>query len=222
MRKEAQGHGSHFMRYADDMVLACPDLDTCKKLIFFASTELHRIGLNINVAKVKYLSKEEFELCWGFRILGNFEEEARLIEGLDQLKASWDDKRFGRRDTALKRAITKLAKSPKQHQWRRWAYEMAFSLESFLLVLDERQMRNFLCIAESLQDAIRSLSSKVLCSPYTQPKACLLRCLEGFRGHKDREVKNSVQFVISNIVNLHDPVLDLAIKNVPGVRERST
>lgn len=148
MREKSQGCGSHFMRYADDMVLACPDLNTCEKLVFFASSELHRIGLNINVAKVKYLSKEEFELWWGFKILDDLEVDERLVEGLNQLRSSWDDKRFGRRETALKRAITKLAKCPKLHRWRRWAYETAYSSESFLLVLDERQMRNLLCISE--------------------------------------------------------------------------
>jgi hypothetical protein len=221
MREKSLGCGSHFMRYADDMILACPDLNTCEKLVFFASSELHRIGLNINVAKVKYLNKEEFELWWGFKILDDFEVDERLVEGLNQLRSSWDDKRFGRRETALKRAITKLAKFPKLHRWRRWAYETAYSSESFLLVLDERQMRNLLCISENIQDAIQSLSFSVLHAPYTQSKACLLRCLESFYSHQDCEVRESVRSVVAVIKNLHDPVLDFAIKNMPAAKERS-
>jgi hypothetical protein len=73
MKAECEKNGAHFMRYADDIVLLCPDEYSRQNLMFYASEELHRVGLNINVAKVKCLSKENFELWWGFNILNNFE-----------------------------------------------------------------------------------------------------------------------------------------------------
>src|SRR5262249_3628185 len=65
-RRYALEHDGDFMRFADDMVVCAADRQQCEELVFHASEELHELGLNINVAKVNYCSKHEFERFWGF------------------------------------------------------------------------------------------------------------------------------------------------------------
>jgi hypothetical protein len=55
----------NYMRFADDMVVRANTAGECREFIFRASEELHQLGLNINVAKVGYCTKAEFDKFWG-------------------------------------------------------------------------------------------------------------------------------------------------------------
>ena len=210
MRDACQGRDAHYLRYADDMVLACPNEDLCRELVFRAGQELHRIGLNINVAKVKYLDREAFEAWWGFSILNDLDVDGQLERTLERLRFSWGEESFGRKQTALKRAITKLARYKQEVSGRRWVYETAMGLEEFVLGLDDRQMGSLLLISGNPLEAATTLSRIVLNSPYTQPKACLLRCLEKFLNAEDQGMKRLAESVVAQIANIHDPVLGMA------------
>jgi hypothetical protein len=217
MRQRALENNGSFLRFADDMVLACSDRGTCEELIFTAAGLLHEIGLNINVSKVKYFEKASFERHWGFGILDKFEGDGTLAEGLEALKARWDQGDFGRRETALKRAVTILARHPEMHLWRDWAFSVTAASQDLLLSLNERQMSSLLRIAPDLREAVGLLIQVVLNAPYTVPKARLLRCLEPYRSHADQDVRTQVLAMTASIQHLADPVLDLALKNTPPV-----
>lgn len=222
IKEESESRNSRFMRFADDMVLCCPDRTTCNKLVYFAAGILHSIGLNINVSKVKYLNKNEFEAHWGFGILDGFESgavfEDLMIGSLRELQSRWYDKSFERGETALKRAIGLLVNFPEFPGWRKWVCKVAFESEDFILKLNERQMRNLIGLSVDKKEALVSLASRVLEFPFTQPKAFLLRCLEGFLSDKDNELSELARRFVSDISNLDDQVLNLAIKNTPEPR----
>ncbi len=222
MRESSLRDGSTFMRFADDMVLACPDSGTCRKLVYFASKELNAIGLNINVAKVKYLTKSEFDCWWGFSIMDGFENRDDE-SALRQLKEFEQDRAgFGRWHTALTRAVGLLSKRGDMRYWKDWLYETVTGDEDTVLSLKEAQMGNLIRLSRDIHGAIGILSTVILKSSYSQPKACLLRCLEEYRGHKDSEVRSLVSSVVSRIKGLSDPVLDLALNNMPEIKHKHT
>lgn len=222
IREKAVDKSCDYMRFADDMVIACPSHETCRNMVYESALELHRLGLNINVAKVRYLRKSEFERWWGFSILDDLQVPENVERGLTELQARFDDRGFGRRETALKRAITVLGKRPDLSVWRKWVSEQALSSEEFVLSLADNQMKSLLLISEGIPDALNDLSIVVLAAPFTQPKACLLRCLEGFRCHEDVRVKEAARTVYEEIAAIDDPVLKLAIANIPADRRPCT
>lgn len=217
MREIASRHGSSYLRYADDMVLLAANTETCQALLFAASNELHRLGLNINVSKVQYLSKEQFDHWWGFEIMDKLEMEDSVEEGMEILATRWTDEAFGRRSMAMKRAISKLSKLPELEEWRAWTYEAAVNSADFsLLDLNESQMQSLVSIAHEPLDGVDTLATRVMGSPYTQPKACLLRCMERLRDDANAGVREYSQAVIAAIGSLNEPVLNLAIQNMPA------
>ena len=90
-----------FMRFADDMVVRGNSEDSCRDFVYRASERLHRLGLNINVAKVRYVSKLKFNQYWGFEVMDRF-ESGDLIKALTSLKHFITNDDFERKSTALK------------------------------------------------------------------------------------------------------------------------
>jgi hypothetical protein len=213
MKSECEKFGARYVRYADDMVIMCPNKSLQKQLMFFASRGLHRLGLNINTNKVRCFSKEEFDLWWGFNIMNNFERDL-VLEALNQLKTAWDNPKYGRRDTALKRAITILGKQPEQKKWRRWANERAFQEEFFILRLSHSSMKN-LIILDDAEKQIRRISKIVLSNPFTEPKVNLLRCLENFAKNPDQNVRKIVHSIVLELSKIEDPIIDLSLSTSP-------
>lgn len=215
IRDKCLERDSSFMRFADDMVIACPDRTTCEELVFSACQELHRIGLNINVAKVKYLTKEQFNLWWGFDVMDAFTDEATQANGMELLQQLYADPHFGRRNTALKRSISIVFKNAALADYRPWVYEKALEAEGFVHQLDHPQLKNLMLISDNLLEAIYVVSTAILSAPYTQPKVCLLRCLESFIDHEEPDISAAVDLQIDELKKLNDPVINLAIRNMP-------
>lgn len=56
-----------YLRYADDQIIMAETPDDARRTLFQASTELHKIGLNINSGKVhQFSSREDFAYYWAF------------------------------------------------------------------------------------------------------------------------------------------------------------
>lgn len=61
-------HSCNYLRYADDQIFMCQNLEQVNIMIFNASKELAKLWLNINTAKVKILTREEYNIYWSFEI----------------------------------------------------------------------------------------------------------------------------------------------------------
>lgn len=59
---------SGYLRYADDQIIASPDENKAKEIMFLASKGLIKLGLNLNASKAKLLNKDEFCKYWSFDI----------------------------------------------------------------------------------------------------------------------------------------------------------
>ncbi|MBU1165226.1 RNA-directed DNA polymerase [Patescibacteria group bacterium] len=58
-----------YLRYADDQIIAARDETTAKEIMFLASKELAKIGLNLNASKAKFFkNREKFKIYWSFDI----------------------------------------------------------------------------------------------------------------------------------------------------------
>ncbi len=66
------GMGARYFRYADDQVIFAENKLVAGRLLFEASKELSKIGLNINTSKVKeFSSKKDYANFWSFDIHQN-------------------------------------------------------------------------------------------------------------------------------------------------------
>lgn len=211
-KKHVQEQGSDFMRFADDMVVCGSSRAECERLVFEASSRLHELGLNVNVAKVKYCDKREFERFWGFVIMDRF-ESGDAVQALSLLRQFIDDDTFGRKTTALKRAITIVDRQPELGLWRRWVHDTA-EAANLPLQLSREQLLAFLRIADDLPGALDRIVRSFSEQPFTQPKAILLRVLEALRRHKSAEVRDLCAHGIADIRSLNDPVLNIALKHM--------
>jgi hypothetical protein len=78
--KEAIGEGI-YLRYADDQIIMCQEKQEAQRLLFNASLELHKIGLNINSGKViEFTCREDFNHYWCFHFFDLLHDDASAIE----------------------------------------------------------------------------------------------------------------------------------------------
>lgn len=213
-RKIVSDRDGHYMRFADDMVVRANSERECMDCVYNASEELHRLGLNINVAKVQYCSKADFEKYWGFVIMDRF-ESGDVIGGLARLKNFAENDWFGRKITALKRAVTLVSKSndgTEMKWWKSWVREAAMR-EALPLQLSREQLIAYMKLFDSPAVAIEDLMPMFLEQPFSQPKAVFTRAIEHFAGSDSPRVEELTRAVIQCLSNLHDPVLDLCVRN---------
>lgn len=100
---------SGYLRYADDQIIASSDEKTAKEIMFLASKELTKLGLNLNASKAKFLNKTEFSTYWSFDIF-------KLLEAQNngqKIKEAWElyKSRMGagakfKPDTVLRRLLS--------------------------------------------------------------------------------------------------------------------
>jgi hypothetical protein len=212
-RELVMSRGGDYMRFADDMVVRGTSEQACKDFVYRASEALHRLGLNINVAKVRYLPKMQFNKYWGFVIMDRF-EAGELVEALILLKGFITNDEFGRKPTALKRAITLVAKwnAPEAEWWRSWIVET--SLKEFVpLQLSREQLLSFLGLHNDVGVAAQQLSKLFLDQPFSQPKAIFLRALEdlNLKDIRSDTLQQAREEVRGRIRELQDPVLNLCL-----------
>ena len=87
--------GAKYLRYADDKLIYAKSKKDAEYLVYEASKNLSRIGLNINTGKVKYFDNPEtFNQYWSFEIhelLGDKTNAAKINEGIRKY-IEWKDK----------------------------------------------------------------------------------------------------------------------------------
>jgi len=208
-RDQIAGDEGEYMRFADDMVVRGRTEKMCREFVYRASEALHRLGLNINVAKVKYCSKKEFDQYWGFVIMDRF-ESGQLLEGLGLLRTFITKDDFGRKTTALKRAISLVSRTedPEAKWWKEWVREAAFE-EAVPLQLSREQLISFIRLYDDPTVAMQRLVPLFLDQPFSQPKAVFLRAMDYPMANGNMLLKEAKQNVVERIKGLHDPVLDL-------------
>ena len=152
------------MRFADEMVVRGNSEDSCRDFVYRAAERLHRLGLNINVAKVRYVSKPKFNQYWGFEVMDRFESgglfKALTSQELTTLRRNGG--RIGCRETAL-----------------------------VPLHLSREQLLSFIRLYDGTTVAMQHLVPLFLEQPFSQPKAIFLRVLKDLRvGHQTRYWKS--------------------------------
>jgi hypothetical protein len=199
-----------FMRFADDMVVYASSEDKCRRFVYEASARLHDLGLNINVAKVRYCSKLDFERFWGFVIMDRF-ESGQLLGGLAALQEVVQDNRFGRRSTALKRAITLIDQEPRLKEWRIWVRDAVLDA-ALPLQLSREQLLALLRLYDDPMTGLNLITPTFLDQPFTQPLAILLQVLRSLASSPSAEVRDHCLSAIGRIEQRNDPVLAVALK----------
>lgn len=71
-----------YLRYADDQIIMSPNKKIAEEILFDASKELFKIGLNINSSKVDRLDRDSWEYYWCFNLFDLLadREDAEKIE----------------------------------------------------------------------------------------------------------------------------------------------
>lgn len=211
-RAEVLDRGGDYMRFADDMVVKGHSESACRDMVYDASERLHKLGLNINVAKVRYFSKDEFNQFWGFAIMDRFESDDPET-GLRLLSDFLANAKFGRRTTVVKRAITIVSKAtdfPNIKMWKQWVRETALQ-EDVLLQLSKEQLISFIRLWENPAAGLEQVISVFLKQPFSLPKAILLRALHSLSGNICNGIQDLRSDAVKSVKELKDPVLDLCI-----------
>jgi hypothetical protein len=205
-----RGAGGDYMRFADDMVVCAESEDQCRRFVYEASARLHDLGLNINVAKVRYRSKHDFERFWGFVVMDRF-ESGQLLGGLAELQETVEDDKFGRRATALKRAITLIDQEPRLVDWRVWVREASLKA-GLLLQLSREQLLALLRLYDDPMAGLTLITPAFLEQPFTQPIAILLQVLRSFASSPSAEVRDYCLSAVGRVQQRNDPVLRVALR----------
>jgi hypothetical protein len=201
-----------YMRFADDMVVRANTRSECGAAVYEASDRLHRLGLNINVAKVTYCSKDDFNRYWGFVIMDRF-ESGEILGALSMLRTYVEHDAFGRKATALKRAVTlasRLDASRESAWWKTWVREAALA-EKLPLLLSREQLYAFAHLYEDPARGLDLLLDMFLNQPFTQPKAILLRMLQTFPAAATLDISQFRSDAIDRVRKLNDPVLQVCV-----------
>jgi len=99
-----------YLRYADDQIIAAPDEKIAKEIMFFASKELAKIGLNLNANKAKFFSnRDEFSHFWSFdifKLLENKNSKKAIEDAYNLFKVRKASAIEFKPDTVLKRLLS--------------------------------------------------------------------------------------------------------------------
>ncbi len=99
-----------YLRYADDQIIAAPNEKTAKKIMFLASQELAKIGLNLNASKAKFFeNRDEFSYFWSFdifKLLGNKNNKKTIESAYSLFKARKAKDIQFKSDAVLKRLLS--------------------------------------------------------------------------------------------------------------------
>lgn len=68
VRSLVKKNKSGYLRFADDQIIGSTNEKTAREILFLASKELAKIGLNLNAAKAKFFTRKEFFQYWSFDI----------------------------------------------------------------------------------------------------------------------------------------------------------
>ncbi|MDQ6757288.1 MAG: hypothetical protein M3004_10170, partial [Bacteroidota bacterium] len=80
MFKLCKKHGAKYLRYADDQIIFTKNQNIARQILFEASKELFKIGLDINSSKVdQFKGKKEFHTYWAFEIFHLLRNEKDII-----------------------------------------------------------------------------------------------------------------------------------------------
>jgi hypothetical protein len=76
MHKLCKKRGAKYLRYADDQIIFTDKKEIARAILFEASKELFKIGLDINSSKVdEFKSRDEFNKYWAFEIFHLLKDE---------------------------------------------------------------------------------------------------------------------------------------------------
>ena len=136
-------------------------------------------------------------------------ESGDTMEALSLLRAYVTDDAFGRKATALKRAVTlasKLDASTESAWWKTWVRETALA-ERLPLLLSREQLIAFIRLYDDPRRGLELLEEMFLNQPFTQPKAIFLQLLHAFNPSSVPDIAQFRADAVSRIRSLNDPVL---------------
>lgn len=108
MSNYSQESGSSYLRYADDQIIAAPTKEVAEKIMFIASEQLSRLGLNLNAAKAKVLTREEFGDHWAFDIfkfLSDLNNQKKVVNAYKLFKKKMGKKVNFNKGAVLRRFL---------------------------------------------------------------------------------------------------------------------
>ena len=144
-------------------------------------------------------------------------ESGEAVKALSLLREVIHDDRFGRRSTALKRAITLIDREPDSAVgvWRRWVFE-AVTAANLPLQLSREQLLAYMRLSGDFPSALDGIIRTVVGQAFTQPKAILLQVLHSLQANPSSEIRDLCESGIHQIGELGDPMLNLALKHAPN------
>jgi hypothetical protein len=153
-----------YLRYADDQIILAPSREIAEDILFFASKELKKIGLNINAGKVRaFQTRGEYETFWAFGIFKLLEGKPSKgkIEKAIREYFTLDKQKF-RAESVLRRILECDMSGIDISLKMRLLAELLDS--NFLSTIDDRRMKIIYSIIDTESDRRRYLEKlELLC-----------------------------------------------------------
>lgn len=182
--------GASFLRYCDDMVVITKSKEDIDSLLFKAGYELNKYGLNINAAKVKKQTKQEFFEDWRFDILdllSDSKDYDSIVEAFNQLKSS--NENYYRKSTAVKTIANYIGKSEELKKNREVIdYIINENLKLSILDMNERQFLFLIRYSDNPTQSIQNLIKEVFTKDFSIPKIHLYNAILEYSSETDTQV----------------------------------
>lgn len=158
---------SGYLRYSDDQIIAASSEKTAKDLMFQASKELTKLGLNLNASKAKFLTRTEFHMYWSFdifKLLQDASDITKIEKAFDLFKQRIDQGVKFKPESVLRRLLScdiKKLKKSRKDEVIKFLLAKNFLLSSnsyhfkkIYFLLDKNQKRDFLKLLNELSEEV--------------------------------------------------------------------
>lgn len=157
---------ARYLRYADDQLFYTKTKEDAQYLVYEASKQLSKIGLNINTGKVEYFDNpKKFNQYWAFEIfelLGDNTNKENINKGIKKF-IEWKDKQISFKEHSVLRRILnqdfKLFETSSKHKVLAYLFDKEFismmnnwSMSRVYKQLDCEDKKEFLKILDILID----------------------------------------------------------------------
>lgn len=161
--------GVNYLRYADDMIFYANNERQLQHILFEASKELYKLGLNINSGKIKFFARDQFNKYWAFEIFDKL-SNGKNNEAVE-LFFKYKDENIDFRESSVIKKILNIKDFKTIESHLRYKLISEFFKEDFLSQLNHWYFRKIYNVLDNSQkqkfiDKLKKLSNVILFSSF--------------------------------------------------------
>lgn len=178
-------NGLVFVRWSDDFLIFGTSKQKLEDAVHVASRMLRDLGLNLNAAKTKYMSKSDLASYRALDFLKAIadNDHTKVARELRKIKTKLSRREEFRLDTVFRAMIGYLAKTSKAKSTLNKAFvrEVGDGNRDLLHSLNNTQMLRYIELSDDPIDTFKSLRDAICRARFGGPKASFLHMMRRYR-----------------------------------------